>query len=351
MKSSEKAEPCIDESEQRIVQLAHFSELGKTLTSNLSIEGVLSTVMDQISGVLQPKNWSLLLVDEEKEELYFEIAVGPGADKIKDLRLKIGEGIAGWVAKHSEAVFVPDVSKDDRFSKRADNKSKFVTKSIVCVPLRTKDRCHGVLQLVNKVEPDGTFSEEDYLMLTTIADYTAIALENAKLFDRIQELSVKDDLTGLFNSRYLHQCLDSEVERAKRYDQELSMIFLDLDHFKDINDVHGHLKGSKLLSEVAQLLKRTLRKVDIAFRYGGDEFIVIMPGTSKDNAMVVAHKLRSVFKRTTFLQSDDINCKMTASFGVASFPENAKNKQELIQLSDKAMYNVKTKSRDAVESI
>jgi diguanylate cyclase (GGDEF)-like protein len=345
---TKEAESYVDERKQRLSQLATLSEIGKTLTSSLNLKEVLNTVMKQTSELLHPKNWSLMLVDEKKKELYFEIAVGEGAEKIKDLRFKIGEGIAGWVAKEGKPLLVPDVSKDPRFSRRADQKSKFSTKSIVCVPLKTKGKCHGVIEFINKVE-ERSFGEEDLLLLTTLADYTAIAIENAILFDRVQELTVTDDLTHLYNSRYLHQFLEVEVERARRFKANLSMIFLDLDYFKDINDKHGHICGSKLLAEIAHLIRGTVRSVDVACRYGGDEFVVVMPETSKKNARIVAEKLRDAFKNNSFLKEENIFCTMTASFGVAAYPEDAKDKLELIHLADQAMYKVKNRSRDGVE--
>jgi diguanylate cyclase (GGDEF)-like protein len=306
--------------------------------------------MEQISDLLHPKNWSLMLVDEEKKELYFEIAVGEGAEKIKGLRFKVGEGIAGWVAKEGKPLLVPDVSKEPRFSSKADQISEFATKSIICVPLKTKGRCHGVIELINKVGEEWSFGEEDLLLLTSLADYTAIAIENAILFDRVQELTVTDDLTHLYNSRYLHRCLEHEVERARRFKKDLSMIFLDLDYFKDVNDKHGHISGSKLLTEVGRSIVGTVRTLDVACRYGGDEFVVVMPETSKKNALIVAEKLRKVFKDTRFLKEEGINCAITASFGVASYPEDAKDKLELIHLADQAMYRVKNRSRDGVET-
>ncbi|CAG1065857.1 Response regulator PleD [uncultured bacterium] len=336
------------ELELKKLQFATFTEIGKAITSTLDHKEILNMVMEKISDLLQPRNWSLLLLDEETSELRFEIVVGAGSDKLKDMRLKVGEGVAGWVAREMKPLLVPDVNKDPRFSRKADEVSHFTTQSIVCVPLTTRGKCLGVIELINKVEEDKGFSEEDLLVLTTLADFTAIAIENAIFLKRVQELTITDDLTKLYNSRFLHSRLDYEVERARRFGYELSMIFLDLDYFKEVNDVHGHLAGSKLLKEAARLLASMLRTVDMACRYGGDEFVILMPGTSKKNAALVAEKLRQSVKETSFLADEGINIRLTASFGVASLPEDAETKEELIQKADHAMYDVKNRTRDGV---
>lgn len=338
---------CEIENRQRIAQLAAFNEIGKALASSLNLKEILGIVMDKISGLMQPKNWSLLLLDEQTNELTFEIVVGDGAEKIKDLRLKPGEGIAGWVANEMRPLLVPDVSKDLRFSRKADDASKFVTTSIVCVPLVNRGRCHGVIELINKVE-DGRFSEEDLLLLTTLADYTAIAIENAKFFQKVQELTITDDLTKLYNSRFMHNRVDYEVERAKRFNYNLSLIFIDLDHFKYVNDNYGHLSGSKLLREAAQLLVKMIRNVDMACRYGGDEFLILMPDTSKSSAVIVAEKLCRGLRNEVFLKEDGLNLRLSGSFGVASYPADASNKDELIHKADDAMYVIKNGGRDGV---
>ncbi|MBI3398073.1 MAG: sensor domain-containing diguanylate cyclase [Deltaproteobacteria bacterium] len=337
------------EHEQRIKQLASFSELGKALASSLDLKEILNIVMEKVSEMLQPKNWSLLLIDEEKNELYFEIVVGEGADKLKDIRLKIGEGIAGWVAREGNPLLVPDVNKDPRFSKKGDEATKFKTQSIICVPLKSKGKCLGVIELINKISEDGGFKEEDLLLVTTLADYTAIAIENAKFFQKIQELTITDDLTKLYNSRYLYRFLDYEVERAKRYKSNVAMIFLDLDKFKEVNDMHGHLSGSKLLTEAAKLISHGLRKVNIACRYGGDEFVIVMPQTSKQQAYLIAEKLRATIDKHIFLHDDGLNLHLTASFGVASIPDDAHEAPQLIQMADQAMYRVKNRAKNAVE--
>lgn len=335
------------ELKQRRLQLATFTEIGKALTSSLDLREILNIVMEKISDLLHPKNWSLLLLDEETNELRFEIVVGKGSEKIKDLRLKVGEGVAGWVALEKKPLLVPDVAEDPRFSSKADRVSNFRTKSIVCVPLLTRGKCRGVIELINKDE-EGGFSEDDLLILTTLADYTAIAIENAIFFNKVQELTITDDLTKLYNSRFLHSRLEYEVERAKRFKYNLSMIFLDLDYFKTVNDTHGHLMGSRLLMEVARLILSMIRNVDMACRYGGDEFLVLMPETSKKNAMMVAEKIRTAMRETVFLSDEGINRRLTGSFGVASYPDDAEDKDDLIHLADVAMYRVKNSSKDGV---
>lgn len=346
--SSEYCDPAgPGELQRKRLQIATFNEIGKALTSSLDLREVLNIVMDKISELLHPKNWSLLLLNEESRELRFEIVVGPGSEKIKDLRLKLGEGVAGWVARERRPLLVADASKDPRFWKKADEVSSFTTQSIVCVPLVTRGKCLGVIELINEVEQK-RFVEDDLLVLTTLADYTAIAIENAIFFNRVQELTITDDLTKLYNSRFLHSRLEYEVERAKRFKNPLSMIFLDLDFFKEVNDSFGHLCGSQLLKEVAQLIIGMTRNVDMVCRYGGDEFIIMMPETQKENAVVVAEKIRVTIREATFLRDDGINVRLTGSFGVACFPEDARDKDGLIQMADNAMYRVKTTTKDGV---
>ncbi len=339
--------PNIKDIQRNSLQLSTFNEIGKALTSSLDLKEILNIVMEKISGILHPKNWSLLLLDEETNELRFEIVVGEGSKKIKDLKLKVGEGVAGWVAKEKKPLLVPNVSKDPRFSKKADAMTNFTTKSIICVPLTVRNKCLGVIELINNAE-DKDFVDEDLLILTTLADYTAIAIENAIFLNKVKELTITDDLTKLYNSRFLHTRLEYEVERARRFGYNLSMIFLDLDYFKDVNDRYGHLTGSKLLKEVAQVILKNIRNIDMVCRYGGDEFVVLLPETSKKNAVLAAKKLHQMINEAQFLAEEGINLHLTASFGVASFPKDAKNKEDLIHMADHAMYEIKNTTRDGV---
>ena len=333
--------------DKKIRELSVFHEVGKALTSTLDLSQVLQTIMEKISSFFRPDTWSLLLVDEETGELYFEIAIGESSENLKSVRLKPGEGIAGWVAEHGEPLIVSNASEDTRFAPRLDELTKVETRSVVCVPIRGRDRVLGVIELINYVA-ELKLDEDDLFRLQALADYAAIAIENARYVQRIHELTITDDCTKLYNSRYLHAVLDAEVYRSTRYQYEFSLIFVDLDYFKKVNDKHGHLVGSKLLAQLGQMIKGHLRLIDFAFRYGGDEFVVLLPQTPKRSAIHVARRLHQLIGRHTFLTDEGLNLKVTASLGVACFPDDAQTKEQIIRLADEAMYLVKKNERNSI---
>jgi diguanylate cyclase (GGDEF)-like protein len=338
----------IRELEQKVEELSIFHQVGKALTSTLDLQEVLTLIMGKISELLRPSTWSLLLIDEKKQDLHFQIAIGRNSNEIKDVRIKIGEGLVGWVAQNGKVAIVDDISKDSRFSPEIDGIIHKYIKSVVCVPLKSKERTLGVIELINCF--DGTFPSEDLSMLTSLADYAAIAIENAMYVKRIQELTITDDCTNLYNSRYFNYMMDAELSRSNRYSYNFALIFFDLDRFKSVNDTYGHLCGSRLLREVGDLVRQHLRDIDTAYRYGGDEFILLLPQTAKDSAMHVARRLCSLLNRTSISLEEKVNIKITASFGVAAFPEDATSKVELVRLADQAMYRVKNRTRNGVEA-
>jgi diguanylate cyclase (GGDEF)-like protein len=339
--------PAMRTSEREAGEIAVFHELGKALTSSLQLDQVLRTIMEKIDEFLHPDTWSMLLVDEAKQELYFELAIGKNAHTLKDVRVKLGQGIAGWVAQNQQAVIVPDVSKDTRFFAQIDEKTKMETHSIVAVPVRFREHCLGVIELINCIGGDG-FQDRDLALLEALADFAAIALENARHVQRIHELTITDDCTSLYNARHLNFMLETEIYRSQRYGYEFSILFLDLDYFKTVNDTYGHLAGSKLLSEVGQVLRDHCRLIDFAFRYGGDEFVVLLPQTSKENACVAAWRLHKLLCETRWLVSEGLDVRITGSIGIASYPTDSKTKAELLHLADEAMYLVKNTTRNNV---
>jgi diguanylate cyclase (GGDEF)-like protein len=327
-------------------ELAMLHDVAKALTSSLNLDSILQTIMEKVAAYFRPDTWSLLMTDDEHHELYFAIAVGDASDSLKSVRLRIGEGIAGWVAQHGQPLLVPDVTKDERFASRIDDMTSWKTRSILCVPLASKSRILGVIQLIN-VEP-GSFGNDQMMLLQAMADYAAIAIDNARAVEKIQELTITDDCTGLYNARHLYDSIEAEVNRSSRYGYEFSVVFLDLDHFKLVNDSSGHLIGSRLLAEIGGAIKQHLRLIDYAFRYGGDEFVVLLPQTNKKSALVVARRLRDLMRTTQFHLGEGIDLNVRASMGVATYPEDAKNAHDLIRQADEMMYTVKNTTRDNI---
>ena len=332
---------------RRDEELEILTGIGKTLTSSLNIEEILNSIMGKVSALLKPKMWSLLLIDPLSHELFFKIIVSPVAEKLKQVRLKVGEGIAGCVAQTGDALLINDVQNDNRFARHIDGMVSFTTRSIICVPMKIKSRVVGVIELINSFE-DIQYQQADLVLLQTIADYAAIAIENASNFQRINEMLIVDDLTGLYNARHFDAVVDREIAAAIRYSFPVSLVFFDLDHFKVVNDTYGHLVGSRLLSEVGALLKRNIRAADAAARFGGDEFVILLSNTDKLQALSMVKNLRTTLKNKGFRGDHGQIIHITASFGIATVPDDSTGKTELMRLADEAMYEAKEAGRDVI---
>jgi diguanylate cyclase (GGDEF)-like protein len=359
IKRALKVKELLDENlslKQRLVTMSHelefFDEISKTLNSTLELSDILTTIMKKSKKLIKAETWSILLLDEETGELVLEKITGKKEDtgRMKKVRLRLGEGIAGWVAQEGIPVVMPDVSIDERFCSTMDRETGVRTKSLMCVPIKSKGNIIGVLEIANKTT-DTPFTRDDLNIIMRIVDHAAIAIERASLYQKMAELSITDDLTKLFNTRYLDRTLETEITRSTRHKSSLSLIFMDIDHFKVINDNYGHLIGSKLLVEIGQLLIKRLRTIDIVARYGGDEFVIVLPQTPPSAALQIAERIRKAIEQNVFLKKEGYSLRLTASFGVASYPESAKSKEDLLRLADEAMYKVKYQTRNGVYAI
>jgi diguanylate cyclase (GGDEF)-like protein len=325
-------------------------EVGTLISARLDLRQVLDTLMEKARDVMNAEASSLMLVDEEAQELFFHtLKGGTESEALRDLRLKIGEGISGWVAQQGKPVLVEDASKDVRFSRKGDAKSNFITRSMMCVPLQISRRVLGTVQVLNK--KDGTpFNNTDLRIFSALANQAAIAIENA----RLHELATVDGMTGLYLKSYFLARLEEEFRRARLSGGQLSLIMSDIDHFKKVNTEFGHLGGDAALVELAHVIKDTiyeLGKDDMAGRYGGEEFCVLMPDTGPQRAFEIAEKIRKNIESHP-VPIDGKFAHITISIGISSFPDHAeflKETEDFVRLADEALYICKDAGRNCAK--
>ena len=321
------------------IDLSFLVDVGKAIVSARSMKEILNRVMEKVGSIFAPLNWSLILLDPQANELVFKLVVGEAADKLRGKRIPADEGISGWIAETGQSVIVTDVLKDKRFSKRIDKMTGFSTQSIIGVPLKTENRVLGMIELVNKLNGQ-PFTALELKALTIIADFAAIALEKAFYIRAMRRISMTDHLTGVLNRRSLDRLLSLEVEKCKRYSNTLSALMIDINDFKQINDSYGHPVGDEVLKDCAEVIAENVRKVDQVARYGGDEFVVIMPSTDKQSAERVKDRiLEDIRKRT----NGDLP-PYSVSIGVHSC--DGTGECDLLEQSDKALYEQKIKKEN-----
>ncbi|HYG11709.1 MAG TPA: sensor domain-containing diguanylate cyclase, partial [Pyrinomonadaceae bacterium] len=236
----------------------------------------------------------------------------------------------------------------DAFASNETQRKTEGSRSVLAVPLLSGDRVLGVLEAVREGASARSFAAGEAALLSALALPLSAALANSVRIAEAEKLSQTDDLTKLHNARFLRQYLTAEVKRARRYGSTVTALFFDLDDFKEINDRYGHLVGSHVLMEMATVILTGVRDTDVVARYGGDEFVVILPETGLEMAVRVAERMREKIAENIFTGGRSLRLRLTASFGLSSFPEHSQSPQQLIADADAAMYEAKAAHKNCV---
>ncbi|MBE9502639.1 MAG: GGDEF domain-containing protein [Proteobacteria bacterium] len=330
--------------DSKIIELYTLYNMSKKLSLAMKLEEIFSGTMEVISGSLDIDDFCIMLLDKKTQSLHISACYGD--IDLSGTSFSVGEGVTGMVVKTGERRLISDVSQCEDFLFYKGKKKNIG--SFLCVPLKGRDG--EVLGAFNVHKHEAhSFTGVDVDFFAEVADHIAAAVYKALSLRRMEELSNRDPLTGLFNRRYFFDHFEKEVERLKRYNHHSSLILLDVDYFKNFNDVNGHLLGDEALKAVAKVLINNTRDADVIARFGGEEFIVILPETEKEKAMAAAEKIRQAIEDEKVAgEENQPGGKLTATIGVSSMPDDAIFASEIVDCADKALYLGKTKGRNIV---
>jgi diguanylate cyclase (GGDEF)-like protein len=303
--------------------------------------------VEEIAKLLEAQLCSLFVYDEQMGSLLVKVTKGFPKDALTHVRIRPGEEIAGRVFYEKQPLVVQNIESDPRFAR--PNNPRYKTKSFLSVPVRVNSHVAGVLNVADRLTGQ-PFTDDDLQTVLSIISYVSLAIERMHYYERSEallKLSSIDSLTGLYNRRFLEERLAEEMSRSRRYSRHLSLLLLDIDDFKKYNDSFGHLAGDQALQLISQSIMDTVRKVDIVTRFGGEEFLIVLPETEKSTARSIAERIISRIDRLGSSDGDEKLCgRLTVSIGLASFPVDAKDEQDLVGKADVALYEAKREGKN-----
>jgi diguanylate cyclase (GGDEF)-like protein len=321
--------------------LISLTDLMKNSVSTLAVKDLFQVILERSTEYVEAEQGSVMLLDENRKELVVQAVKGLNPTILQGVRVRPGESISGMVFAEGKPLLVTDLETDVRVLR--EKRPRYRTRSFISLPLRSDGETIGVLNVADKASGD-PFTPYDLDLLTSIATYTTVAMQRSEYYYRSEELkriSITDSLTGLLNRRYFQERLAEEIERFKRFKLPFSLIMMDIDDFKRLNDTHGHVVGDDALATTARAIRSSIRAIDVPARYGGEEFTVILPQTSKQDAHTMANRIGRAVARTPIPTHKGDTAYLTVSLGVASFPDDAQALEELLRHADQALYEPK----------
>lgn len=332
---------------ERVLELYTLYNVSRTLSASLRVSDLFELVVGLIRESLNVDQYCLMFLDKELQKLQIRASHGMPDEILNRGEIKVSEGVSGRVVSSGTPLLINDISQEKDFFYFPNSGMK--KGSYLGIPLKnTNGSIMGVLN-AHKPSVNG-FSQMDYRLFTAVAENVAIAINNAMTFQQTQELIRRDELTGLYNRRYFFERFERELYRCRRYQRIISLLMIDIDHFKEYNDNFGHLRGDQALRKVARTFENCLRQIDVVARYGGEEFLVLLPETSKDKAALVGEKLRKAVEAIDF-NEETLHlgpCSLTITVGVVGIPEDAEEAIPALDMVDKALYLGKARGRNQV---
>jgi len=324
-------------SQERTKQIETMFSISTAVGQTLNLADLLEVVLQKVFEVIPVKSGGVFLVDKQTNELVLKAQRGFSGDFARRVaRMKIGKGFAGRVAQSGKLAIVGNLSTDRRFDPIYLEGEEL--QSICSVPIMAKGDILGVISVGSHTSR--RFHEREVRLLDSIATQVGIAIENAQLYEKTVEMAFNDDVTVLYNRRYFLEELERELARARRKRTPLSLLMMDVDGLKSINDRFGHAQGAAFLKELGNIIKANTRASDVAARFGGDEFVLLAAETDTREAVEIAERLRLETKSySTQIEGWDVG--MSISLGVATFPEHASDSEGLLKKADEAMYEAK----------
>jgi diguanylate cyclase (GGDEF)-like protein/putative nucleotidyltransferase with HDIG domain len=339
------------ESEVLRMQDTLLHRISNTIRRSFNIDQNLTDMLEELTGWLNLDCCFIVMPtpEEPEDSIRCEYATKEEYSvKSLDLDLKALEIYQRSYAPE-QSLIVNDATTDPRLEPyRADALSRLHILSIFFVPITYEEKLLGIL-VGFKCESEGNWTRDNETFLKSVADQIATGVINARLYARVQRQATTDGLTGLFNHRTGQEKLAEQLRLSERYQRHVAILMIDVDHFKSINDSYGHPTGDTVLKTVAKLIQRDCRDVDLPVRYGGEEFLLVLPEVNTDGAMIVAERIRKNLSQTP-IHHEGIEIRVTASLGIAAYPEDAQTQQALLDLADKSLYLSKRLGRNQVHT-
>ncbi|HZT40733.1 MAG TPA: diguanylate cyclase [Chthonomonadaceae bacterium] len=330
--------------QQRVRETSLLYEINRRLQDLNEVEQIGPVVVAHTQRVLGSEDSTLFLMDPEGKYIEAKATEGRLINLVDYLTFPSWPGISGWIADGAQPLFLPDLERE-RGLMNAEAILPFV-RSFLAAPLRAQGRLIGMLT-ASHTEP-GAFTADDLRLLTLLAEQAAGSIERTEAFQTLETLALTDELTQVYNHRYFLVRLEDELRRGERHETAATIMMVDLDNFKEINDRFGHIHGDRILHDLAALLRQCVRASEIVTRYGGDEFALILPSTEYESAQLVAERLRSAVAGHTFQTVDGRSVHLTLSIGLASYPQHGLTRADLVAHADRALYIAKSNGGNQV---